>query len=67
MTDTKPIPKSLHTVRVLVVFAREYLSSHDGEAVPYSSAVDVALFRLGYENTPDTHGLRAAALKQIGA
>jgi hypothetical protein len=72
MTEAKPIPKSLHTVRVLAIMAQHFLdegATRDEE--PYglsrSEAVSYALLKLGYDGTPDTHGLKAKALKAMAA
>ena len=62
----KPIPKSLHTVRVVAIMAREYLISHYAENVTAAHAVEVVLHRLGYPaGTPDTHGIAAKAVKAL--
>lgn len=60
----KPIPKSLHTVTVLVRVARD-IQKREGLNNP--DAIAAALDLLGYtdENIPDTHGLVPAALKQM--
>ena len=53
------IPKSLHTVSVLVNVARELM-----RPVPYppNNAVCNALHVLGYGDTPDAYGLAAKAV-----
>lgn len=56
---SKPIPKSLHTVTVLVRLADSY-----GRADP-EGRIERALEFLGYGSAPDDHGLAAAALKVI--
>lgn len=69
----KPIPKSLHTVTVLVAIAREQLvrtSSHPLYASPYEKlvyedCVDCALATLGLHNMPDTYGLREQAIRKL--
>lgn len=60
----KPIPKSLHTVTVLVNMARLYMEArgHGPEV-----SVNTALDRLHLLHRPDPHNLRAAALKQLEA
>lgn len=64
MTDTtKPIPKSLHTVRVLAIMARMFQRANSG--LTNDSAVSCALIELGYVDTPDLHGLKAATLKAM--
>lgn len=62
---TKPIPKSLHTVTVLVRVATHLRDHH----VSNADAVAAALDLLGYTDTnqPDTHGVVAAALKIMDA
>jgi hypothetical protein len=60
--DNRPIPKSLHTVTVLVKLARHF---EDWESMPPEDAVDFAMRSLGLRHLPDPHGLRAAALKQL--
>ena len=60
MQNTKPIPKSLHTVRVLVIMARQLMQNQTIDA-----ALNDAISLLGYENTPDSHGLREKAFKQL--
>ncbi len=58
----KPIPKSLHTVTVIVKLARYH---HNAERGTYDRSIVWAVKFLGYADTPDTHGLAAAALKQL--
>lgn len=63
--DRKPIPKSLHTVTVLRRMAQMMKAIH-----PHATsegAISLALIELGYVDTPDTHGLAAAALKAMNA
>lgn len=62
------LPKSLHTVKVLVNVAR-YVLKHGPCAADKSraEAVSDALEILGYAPLhPDTYGLRLAAIKQLG-
>jgi hypothetical protein len=66
MTDAKPIPKSLHTVTVLVAVARLHLRKYVSGGSP-GLAVDDALETLGLLGKPDPYGLRAAALKALAA
>lgn len=56
------VPKSLHTVTVLVRLARmsRELSNHDDH-----TALVWAFNFLGYGQTPDEHNLFAAALKVL--
>jgi hypothetical protein len=61
---SKPIPKSLHTVTVIIA-AASIMREHMGEGEPVADAVRYALEVLGYANTPDTYNLSAAALKQM--
>lgn len=56
------IPKSLHTVRVLVVIAQTAMSVSSKTA---AEAVDFAANRLGYADTADVYGLKAKAVAQI--
>jgi hypothetical protein len=65
-TPTKPIPKSLHTVTVLVAVARLHLRKYVSGGSP-GLAVDDAIETLGLAGKPDTYGLRAAALKVLEA
>lgn len=60
----KPIPKSLHTVTVLVAIAREQLviTMHRWT---YEDCVDAALSILGLDNTPDVYGLREQAIRKL--
>jgi hypothetical protein len=59
----KPIPKSLHTVTVLVRVAgllrRSAPWANDG------NLIELAAIELGYVDTPDTHQLKAKALKAM--
>lgn len=63
---SKPLPKSLHTVTVLVRVATHIRKS---ECLNIPDCVATALDILGYtdENTPDTYGLVTAAIKQMAA
>ena len=60
---TKPIPKSLHTVTVIVRLARFFrgftVMGDDLNARSIAYAVE----KLGYADTPDTHELAAKALE----
>jgi hypothetical protein len=58
----KTLPKSLHTVTVLVNVARHYQANIGGDDV---FAVNQALRILGYTDSPDDYGLANAALKQL--
>ena len=66
MSEAKPIPKSLHTVRVLVIMA-DVVQLHVEEGLTDEEAIRGALALLGYTNTPDTHGLKEKALKAYRA
>lgn len=61
------LPKSLHTVTVLVNVAR-YVLKHGPCAAMKSraEAVEDALEILGYSRSADTYALAAAAIKQLG-
>lgn len=70
----KPIPKSLHTVTVLVAIAKDQLVrssrfSHvyapPFEKLVYEDCVDCALAILGLHNTPDTYALREQAVRKL--
>lgn len=65
MTDTKPIPKSLHTVRVVAIMAQ--MMKAENPHATNEGLVGAALIRLGYVDAPDTHGIAAAALKALKA
>lgn len=55
------LPKSLHTVTVLVAVATE-LRTDDMTA---RAAIERALAVLGYNNASDTYGLAAKAVRQL--
>lgn len=58
---TKPLPKSLHTVTVLVAIAR----AHDARmGAPYNG-LDYALDILGYSGCRDEYSLRAQAAAKL--
>lgn len=63
--NEKPIPKSLHTVTVLVRVAAAYRETVDWGTTPWPELVDQVLYDLGFDGKPDTHNLRASALKQL--
>lgn len=68
--QTKPIPKSLHTVRVLAILAHQGQLAFDTAGVQLDDerAIEWALLQLGYErHTPDDHGLRAKGLAALKA
>lgn len=66
MTDnTKPIPKSLHTVTVFVRIAKDVMRRHQG--CDARAALIVAQVMLGLEEAPDVYELTKAALKQLEA
>jgi hypothetical protein len=59
----KPIPKSLHTVTVLSVMACQFKARFaDADA---AECVESSLEALGYSDTPDAYGLRAAAIAKL--
>ena len=75
---SKPLPKSLHTVTMLVRVARLHLpktpfaggnSFHDtrpfSRAERCAMAVEQALETLGLSDMPDAYGLAAQAVKQL--
>jgi hypothetical protein len=61
------IPKSLHTVSVLVAIASQNIET--GRADTIERAVDFALVTLGYRancvTDPDPYQLRAAAVRKL--
>jgi hypothetical protein len=64
------IPKSLHTVSVLVNVARELIlvRKDAGLPVPNSTqAVDAAAVILGYGDAADDYGLKAKAVRVLSA
>jgi hypothetical protein len=60
--DNRPIPKSLHTVTVLVKLAQHF---SDVDDQPLEDALERAFNCLGLDTRNDPHGLEAAALKQL--
>lgn len=61
----KSLPKSLHTVTVLVNVARIMLGTDQADT--REQAINIALRSLGYGDAEDPYGLREKALKQMGA
>lgn len=59
----KPIPKSLHTVTVLVAIAREISILRHPYSVEESVASAVCI--LGLEDAPDVYGLREQAIRKL--
>lgn len=61
------IPKSLHTVTVLVAVAQHLASRDSYFANPQhaAAAIDCAAAILGYAGANDVHGLRAAAIRKL--
>jgi hypothetical protein len=57
------IPKSLHTVTVLVQLTRHLQSMQPG--CPIEACLFKALDILGYIDAPDVHSLVAQALKKL--
>lgn len=62
---TKTMPKSLHTVTVLVRIASYIRQVQPGESV--KDCVRGAAIVLGYIDAPDAYGLQASAIKQMQA
>lgn len=72
----KPVPKSLHTVTVLVAIAKTtghyldwYRDSYNGYA-PFAreqlaNSVDCAMKILSLAECPDTYGLREQAIRKL--
>jgi hypothetical protein len=62
---SKPLPKSLHTVTVIVRVAKALRPLH-----PHATAeglAGIALLALGYVLTDDPYGLERAAIAQLQA
>lgn len=63
----KSLPKSLHTVTVLVRVAH-VLADAQGQIAPaidWNAYVEGALHALGMADMPDTYALRTAAVRQL--
>lgn len=60
----KPLPKSLHTVKVLKLVAKHNAKVHD---VTFEVAMEMALNTLGLNDVPDSYGLIKIAIKQLEA
>ena len=58
----KPIPKSLHTVTVLVAIARNHMQIHGTSA---TTAVMCATVMLDLYDSPDTYGLCEQAVRKL--
>lgn len=58
------IPKSLHTVSVLVAVATE-LKKHAHSQFTAADLVDAAAVTLGYAEAADVYGLKAAAVRKL--
>lgn len=65
MADAKPLPKSLHTVTVLVRMAMAYKETVDWGSYGWRDLIEQVLADLGKDEMPDSHGLIEAALKQL--
>lgn len=66
----KPLPKSLHTVTVLVkvaalIHAREVAAGLDTTPTWWDAYAHAALVALGMADMPDEHALREAAVRQL--
>jgi hypothetical protein len=59
--NSKPVPKSLHTVTAIVNVAK----FHMGVGMLPVVALDVAMTILGLSGRDDPHGLAEQALKQL--
>ena len=59
---SKPIPKSLHTVTVLVATAQVFI---DLAQYPIPVAVEMAVAVLGYTDTPDVYNLVQQATTKL--
>lgn len=62
ITETKALPKSLHTVTAIVQVAKYALMLDE---MSEEEAVQNAISVLGYCGAPDPHGLAAKALKAM--
>lgn len=68
MNQKRKLPKSLHTVTVLVRVAEMEKSEADchGEGpISHETAIRCALITLGLDELDDVYGLAASALKQL--
>jgi hypothetical protein len=63
MSD-KPLPKSLHTVKVLNLVTKHFMSLYD---LTPEVGMNMTLHLLQLIDKPDTYGLAATALKQLEA
>ncbi len=61
--NAKPVPKSLHTVTVILQVARLRIQQ-DPDLLP-TDAIRLATVTLGLAEREDPYGLAAAALKQL--
>ena len=59
------IPKSLHTVTVLVQLTRHLYATRSDFALTINHCLFKALDVLGYTDAPDVHGLTLQALKKL--
>ena len=64
-TETKALPKSLHTVTAIVRVAETMMEVDNHTSS--RRAIESALSILGYAGAPDPHGLAAKALKALEA
>jgi hypothetical protein len=60
----KPLPKSLHTVTVLVRVAKA-IGQYEGLDHDCMEVMELTLSILGADTSPDNYGLVDAALKQL--
>ena len=69
ITETKALPKSLHTVTAIVQVVRLIFDTSAKACNPITKvgAVEEALAALGYAGATDPHGLAAKALKVLEA
>lgn len=58
---SKPIPKSLHTVTVLVAMAQLYIDM----GYSLAGAMTRTVTALGYTDSPDTYSLVASAMGKL--
>lgn len=65
MSEPKPLPKSLHTVSVLVRMVNAYSNTSDWENYTVDDLLQVVVGDLGLAGKPDTYGLIEAARKQL--
>ena len=61
-TDTTPVAKALHTLKVLQQVAQIFI---DQNGLGPDDALSLAWVSLGFASRPDPHGLKAKALAAL--